>query len=191
MTSQRMRPGGPKRNDRPPAWCWVLAGTVRALLLGLLWVLLSGADPSYAAYGIASAAGAAAFSLALAPPRGRPRPRSWVRRTTAAAHLAVWFVGKSVYGGVDVAVRAVRPRVDIAPEVTTAPLRLGPGAGRQVALLMMNLMPGTMVQRVFDADSGRAEVELHTLSGSLEPQAQWDRLQELVTPVFDEGLSRD
>ncbi|MDO5492826.1 MAG: Na+/H+ antiporter subunit E, partial [Nesterenkonia sp.] len=163
---------------------------LRLVIFGALWVLLSGADAYYLGYGAVSVAAAAGLSLALTPPRYAARPRTWGRRSAAGIRLAGWFLIKSVHGGVDVAVRAVRPRLDVAPEVVTAPLELPRGGGRQLALLMMNLMPGTMVQRVLDDRQGRDRVELHTLSRSLEPVEQWRRLQELVAPVFDRGRPR-
>lgn len=60
-----------------------------------------------------------------------------------------------------------------------------PGRGRQLAMALMNLMPGSMVQQVVDAsgrpadapDADPTAVELHTLSGELAPAAQWEELQ--------------
>ncbi|WP_261623381.1 Na+/H+ antiporter subunit E [Nesterenkonia marinintestina] len=189
-------------SDAASVGTWTCSLILRLVIFGALWVLLSGADAYYLGYGAVSVAAAAGLSLALTPPRYAARPRTWGRRSAAGIRLAGWFLIKSVHGGVDVAVRAVRPRLDVAPEVVTAPLELPRGGGRQLALLMMNLMPGTMVQRVLDDEhgdqhgdqhhnrQGRDRVELHTLSRSLEPAEQWRRLQELVAPVFDRGRPR-
>lgn len=159
----------------------------RAGLLGLLWMSLAGWSADYAVYGVISVVIATAFSVALLPPRPA-RPRTWVGRTLALLTLAAWFVWQSVRGGVDVAIRAIRPSIDIDPRVVTATLDLPEGSVRQVALILMNLMPGSMVQRLIDSAGNTAHaptdspsgVELHTLSLSLEPANQWRELQRLV-----------
>lgn len=105
----------------------------------------------------------------------------------AGLRLGLWFAAKSVHGGADVAVRAARLRTDVTPQVVTAPLEVPPGGARRPALLMVNLMPGTMVQQVREArPCGQHHVELHTLSPAPRPAEQRRRLQELVAPVFDE-----
>ena len=167
-----------------------MAAVVRALVLGLVWVALSGAEADYALYGLVGVAAATALSLALLPPTRR---RFRVRRLWFSVILAGWFLGKSVAGAADVARRALAIRPDIEPAVVSASLSLPPGPARQLALLMMNLMPGSMVQREVtasgqpadDADAITMSVELHTLSRSLRPAEQWDSLQRRVAAAFD------
>ncbi len=166
---------------------WVIAVLLRALLLGLIWLTLAGPEADYAVYGLLSVAAATALSLALLPP-GPARPRGRARRVGHCLSLAWWFLRQTLVGGVDVALRAVRRTPDIAPEVVVAPLLLPPGQGRQLAMALMNLMPGSMVQQVVDAagrpadapDAEATAVELHTLSGELGPAAQWEELQGRV-----------
>lgn len=157
---------------------------LRAVLLAVLWVALAGWTADYAVYGLVSVALAVVFSLALLPPRPA-RLRSWPARAWGLATLAAWFLGQSVRGGVDVALRALRPAPDIEPAVLSAPIELPAGPARQVALILMNLMPGSMVQRMVTAagetadalDARAHHVELHTLSTALQPVAQWRGLQ--------------
>lgn len=174
---------------------WVRAGALRAVLLGVLWVLLSSAAPEYAVYGLVSVSAATALSLWLLPAPGPDRPRSpragLARRLRGGAGLVGWFLGQSVVGGVDVARRALRRTPDIAPEVLPARIDLPPGGARHLAVLLMNLMPGSMVQR-----AGEDVVELHTLAAELEPVAQWQRLQRRVAaaaglPQPDTGGDED
>lgn len=101
--------------------------------------------------------------------------------------LAGWFLGQSAAGGVDVARRALGRRPDIEPAVVRAPVDLPEGHARQLAMLLMNLMPGSMIQRApgstghdAAASAGGDQVELHTLSVSLDPAGQWSRLQRRV-----------
>lgn len=149
---------------------------IRGLALALVWVALAGVDAEYAVYGAISVAAATAMSLALVPPTPA-RPRTWPRRLGAGLGLGLWFVRQSVVGGIDVARRVLRRRPDIAPAVVVAPFALPSGHARELALTLMNVMPGTMVQRVrADEDA----VELHTLAVELEPAQQWQQLQHRV-----------
>jgi multicomponent Na+:H+ antiporter subunit E len=151
---------------------YVPAVILRALVLALVWEAMSSWEPQYAFYGLASVAAATALSLRLIPPGQAPRIWGTVR-------LAGWFLCRAAAGGVDVARRAVRRVPDIEPAVMRARLRLPPGHSRDLAVLLMNLMPGTMVQRVRGD-----EVELHTLSVGLGPVQQWDALQDRVARAF-------
>lgn len=175
---------------------WVMAGVLRAVVLGLLWGALSGADPDYLVYGAVSVTLATALSLLLLPPSARSSPRGWPRQLGSVAVLLGWFLGQSVLGGLDVARRVLARPVDIDPSVVTAPFALEPGHARQLALVMMNLMPGSMVQQVVSAEGEPADnttrgpvrppsaVQLHTLSPQLDPADQWARLQRRVGAAF-------
>lgn len=170
---------------------WVTALVLRATVLGVVWVSFAGWDLAYLGYGVVSVAAATALSLALLPP-SQPDIRRWPRRVWHSLVLAGWFLGKSVSGGVDVAIRALKPTPDITPAVVTVPVAVPPGPARQLALLLMNLMPGTMVQQVVDdsdlpADSPGARVtaaKLHTLSRSLAPEQQWQQLERKVAAAY-------
>lgn len=162
---------------------WIVSSAWRALLLALLWMLLSGAAADYLTYGAVSVVAATALSLVLMPPQGPPRPTRWPRRLWFGAMLAGWFLGQSVVGGIDVARRALRRHPDIEPAVVEAPVELPEGHARQMAMLMMNLMPGSMIQRAPENAEKPAQadrVELHTLSASLHPADQWSHLQRRV-----------
>lgn len=175
---------------------WVLAGVMRAVVLGLLWWGLSGAGTAYAIYGVIAVALATALSLLLLPPSPTSSPRGWPRRLGSSILLLGWFLIQSVLGGVDVARRVVARPVDIDLTVVIAPLALEAGHARQLALAMMNLMPGSMVQQVVTAEGEPADhdatgpvlppaaVQLHTLSPQLDPADQWARLQRRVGAAF-------
>ena len=150
---------------------WVTAALFRGVAFVGLWEVMSSWESDYALYGLVSVAAATALSLFLIPPGRRLRLRG-------VTVLAGWFLYQAVAGGIDVARRAVQATPDIDPAVR-AHLHLPPGHGRELAMLLMNLMPGTMVQRRCGE-----EVELHTLSLTLEPVQQWHTLQELVAGAF-------
>lgn len=151
---------------------YVVAVILRVVVLAVVWEAVSSWEPDYALYGLVSVVAATALSLRLVPP-GR------MLRIRGAVALAGWFLYKAVAGGIDVARRAVLPTVDIEPAVVRARIHLPPGHARELAVLLMNLMPGTMVQRRHGE-----EVELHTLSRELGPVQQWEALQDRVARAF-------
>lgn len=175
--------GRPDSTAPAPWSARVTATVVRAVLFAGLWWALSRGDAGYLGYGVAVVAAATALSLAVAPPARRPAPRTWPARFARSLMLAGWFLGKSFAGGIDVALRALRPTADIDPYVETVPVTLPAGAPRELASLMINLMPGTVIQ---DATAGA--IELHVLSPDLDAAGQWAELERRVAGAF--GVDR-
>ncbi|MFO1050421.1 MAG: Na+/H+ antiporter subunit E [Geminicoccaceae bacterium] len=123
-----------------------------ALLRGLaalgLWLLLYGDDLAGMAVGITVAAAAAWVSLRLLPPASaRLRP-------LALGALGLHFLWQSVVAGVDVAWRALDPRLPLQPGYVTCRLRLAPGPWRSAFLALASLLPGSLPAEV--APDGRA-----------------------------------
>lgn len=164
----------------------------RAAILLLIWQALSGGGTEYLGYGVLSSVLGALCSLALLPPR-RGTAVTLLRRLPYGASLVAWFLWESLRGGADVARRSLRRPVDVEPVVVRAPLTLPPGAARQLALLMINLMPGTMVQRVVESPDGddAAMVELHALAEEFDPARSWAALEERVALALSPGASSD
>jgi multicomponent Na+:H+ antiporter subunit E len=114
-----------------------VAGLVRAALLLALWLVLTGPDPGGLVFGLFAVTGATALSLRLlAPAPGRAPWR--------ALPMLPGFVWRSLLGGLDVARRAVDPRMPLAPGWTSVPCRLSPG-GRFLIGAEFSLMPGTLI----------------------------------------------
>lgn len=171
---------------------WVVSALLRAAAFALIWAGLAGWSADYAVYGVVSVALVTAMSLVLlAPAPGRPAPGTWPRRCWFGAALVGWFLWQAVRGGVDVALRAVRRTPDIDPLVLTVPVDLPDGAARQVAQLLMNLMPGTLIQGESRGEAGGRHVELHTIAAELEPAEQWAQLQRRVGRVFGAAPESD
>ncbi len=113
-------------------------GIARAALLALLWLALFGPDPVALAVGVATAAAAAWVSLRLLPPgAARLSP-------LGLAALAASFLGQSVVAGVDVARRALDPRLPLRPGFVRHRLGLAPGPFRSAFLALSSLLPGTL-----------------------------------------------
>lgn len=112
----------------------------RLALLGVLWIVLAGTDAKALAVGLVSVPVAVWLSMRLLP-----GPR----------HLVLWrllrhlpsFVGGSLLGGIDVARRALSPRMPLAPGWVEVPARL-PDGGRVALGAELSLMPGTLAAGV-------------------------------------------
>ena len=119
---------------------------LRVTLFGGFWVLLAGPWAGQSAASVLAdlAAGVLAVglatwaSLALLPPSGtRLRPLGLLR-------FAVYFLRQSFLGGLDVARRAVAPRLPLAPGYLDYPTGLRPGPGRAAFGALTSLVPGTL-----------------------------------------------
>jgi len=111
---------------------------VRMAWFALLWLALSRARVSDLPAGAVAVIAATWISLHLQPPGGaRPRP-------LALARLAVRFLRQSVVAGVDVAWRALHPRLPLRPGVVSDPVRLPPGSARSTFCTLTSLLPGTV-----------------------------------------------
>jgi multicomponent Na+:H+ antiporter subunit E len=73
----------------------------------------------------------------LAPGTARPSPAVLVR-------LALRFLCQSVVAGVDVARRALDPRLPLQPGFVLYPIRFPPGSARNAFTALTSLLPGTV-----------------------------------------------
>jgi multicomponent Na+:H+ antiporter subunit E len=146
------------------------------LALVLLWVLLTGAPPASWVVG-APAVAAAVLAGRLLHPAGVPRvPRA---RLLAALAFLPYFLWQSLRGGWDVARRALRPSLPLAPGRTTYDCRLPPGPARTFLANVASLLPGTL----YLGDAAGA-MELHVVDRSQPVQAELADLEERVARIF-------
>ena len=110
----------------------------RAALFLCLWLVLAGARPADLPAAAAAVAAATWTSLHLLKPS--PSRRS----LGAIARLALLFLCHSVVAGLDVARRALDPRLPLRPGFVAYPTRLLPGMGRNVFTTLTSLLPGTV-----------------------------------------------
>ena len=138
---------------RRPATSLVLTRAVLATLGW--WVLTEGAiDWSWAAVGVPTIAASAWVSAALMPPLG------WSWR--GLGRFAVFFVRESLLGGIDVARRALDPRMPLDPHVAREPLRMHTDTARVMVANTLGLLPGSLAIEV-DAD----ELLVHALDAGM------------------------
>jgi multicomponent Na+:H+ antiporter subunit E len=110
----------------------------RAATFYALWIVLIGVAPADLAAGVLAAGAAAWTSVLLSPPS--PRRMRWGN----ALALVPYFLWKSLVAGVDVARRALAPRVRVNPGFVTYPTKLPRGAARNTFATFTSLMPGTV-----------------------------------------------
>jgi multicomponent Na+:H+ antiporter subunit E len=124
----------------------VRSALARGAALFGFWLLLSAPLAGQSLEGLApdlvvgalAAAWATWVSLRLLPPAGgRIRP-------LALGRLAGSFLWQSLVGGLDVALRAFRPRMPLRPGFLAYRVGLPPGPGRESFGALTSLMPGTV-----------------------------------------------
>jgi multicomponent Na+:H+ antiporter subunit E len=102
------------------------------------WLILSGFDPVTLLVGALAAIIATLTSLHLLPPDG------WSFRPLALATLLLRFLRQSIVAGIDVALRALDPRLPVRPGFVVYATHLPPGPMRNASSTMTSLLPGTL-----------------------------------------------
>lgn len=125
------------------------------VVLAVMWLALNGTDRSVAGALVATAGALLAAWLAV----NRPRP---VVPWQVVPFVASFLVG-SVRGGLDVAWRALHPRLPIDPQFRRFELDLPQGQPRTLMVSILSLMPGTLSVEL--EDDGRSLV-VHALTAS-------------------------
>lgn len=157
----------------------------RFLFLALIWLALTGADPGGLAIGVVAAAAGAWLSLRLLPPA--PQGVSLIRLT----RMFPGFVWRSVLGGIDVAWRALHPRMPMKPGWIVLSTALPEGGARVALGGEFSLLPGTLV-----AGSRDGMLLIHCLDTDQQIEAAVRREEDAIARLMegrprqrDEGAS--
>ncbi|HSR80954.1 MAG TPA: Na+/H+ antiporter subunit E [Hyphomicrobiaceae bacterium] len=111
---------------------------VRAAGFFGFWLILTGFSLADLGVGLLVAAVAARASLSLLPPgQWRPQPLLFLR-------MGWRFLNQSVSAGIDVAWRALNPRLALEPGFVVFQPRLPPGPARNTFCAITTLLPGTL-----------------------------------------------
>lgn len=135
----------------------IMALLRRTLFLGGIWAVLAGTEPKGLAVGALAVPVAVWLSLKLLPAHRRLSVWRFAR------HVPV-FVAGSLLGGIDVARRALSPRMRLRPGWVEVPVGLSEG-GRAVIGGDLSLMPGTLAAGTRD---GRLLVHLLDIDAGFE-----------------------
>jgi multicomponent Na+:H+ antiporter subunit E len=146
---------------------------LRLVLLSAGWWVLTQAERSGIAFGIASVALALAASLWLS----RERTPAW--RLSGVLRFAAFFLAGSLRGGVDVALRALLPGPALRPTVIRLRSRLPSGPALNLFMSALSMLPGTL-----SVDSDRQAVFVHVLVDSQRAASRMMALEERVAAAI-------
>jgi multicomponent Na+:H+ antiporter subunit E len=148
---------------------------LRALGFLVLWVVVTGANPADLLAGAVAVLAASWASLhLLRPGTSRVRP-------VALARLVLHFLRQSVVAGVDVARRALDPRLPLNPGFVLYPVRVPPGPGRNMFTALMSLLPGTV-----PTGSANGGLVIHCLDVGQPVAAQLAEEEALFAKVVED-----
>lgn len=97
--------------------------------------------------------------------------------------FTAWFLWHSLLGGIDVAWRALQPRVDLEPGFLRYRLTLPPGGARLFLINVVSLLPGTL-----SADIEDDVLVLHALDISADAAEEVRAAELRVTALY--GIER-
>jgi multicomponent Na+:H+ antiporter subunit E len=150
------------------------AGLARGAVFLIFWLILTGAERSALAVGLAASVFAAWLSLRLMPSMpGQVRP----------LHLPAFcarFIWQSVGAGLDIARRVFDPALPLHPGIVVCPLALEAGPARQAFCTLISLQPGTLP--IGAGEDGM--VRLHCLDATQPIGAQFEREADRWTQTF-------
>ncbi|SHL01835.1 multisubunit sodium/proton antiporter, MrpE subunit [Bradyrhizobium lablabi] len=116
-----------------------LAGAIsRAAVFFGFWLVLTDADSADLAAGSVAAVAATWASLRLMP------AKQWKLRPIKLAELVLHFLRQSIGAGIDVAWRALDPRLPLRPGFVIYQTHLPPGTRRNTFCAIVSLLPGTL-----------------------------------------------
>jgi multicomponent Na+:H+ antiporter subunit E len=148
------------------------------VVLGIIWWSLASGLPR------AFPVGVAAVALALWARRAiRPAGPRYRLHLSGALRFLPFFLWQSVRGGVDTALRALRPSLPLHPELFAYRSRLPEGAPLTLFARSMSLLPGTLAARI-----GGTEVTVHLLDPGSGGRTTLPLLEEHIARLFGVDL---
>jgi multicomponent Na+:H+ antiporter subunit E len=149
----------------------------RAAWFLLAWFVVTEADIPSLPIGVPLAIAAATLSVALQPSSiaGIHPP--------GAFRFVRFFAVQSVLGGVDVALRALGPRVRIEPGIVRYHLRISGTLPRVFFANTISLLPGTLSSRMVDD-----VIEVHALDATQPVIDDLAEVEERVADLFGAQL---
>ena len=147
---------------------------VRGLMLGALWIILAGPDdPSSWIIGLP------AVVAAVGCYGGLSEGSKYRLSMRALALFVPLFFWESFKGGIDVARRVLRPRLDVAPGFFDHRLGLTLPTARVFFIDLVSLLPGTL-----SADVHGDTLRVHALDSRMNPVPELLRLERVVAAIF-------
>lgn len=148
---------------------------LRAAMFALLWLVLAEAEPASWWIGLPAVVIAAVLSLRLLPPETLS-PRG-------IALLPPFFLWHSLRGGIDVAWRALHPRLPIEPALIEHRLRLQSVLQRACMIDIVSLLPGTL-----SATLEGNTLTVHVLNRHVGIEHELQALETVIAGIFGTSL---
>ena len=148
---------------------WLFPG----LVLASLWWLLTDGSPGSWLIGLPAVATALWL---FGPAKLRLSPVGLLR-------FLPFFIGNSIRGGLDVALRTLAPEPRVNPELAYYRVSLQSPQARLLFANCVNLLPGTLA-----ADLERDRLRLHLLDRAMNPRQELRPLEQAVARVFRETI---
>lgn len=158
---------------------WLRPVLARAIGLAAIWWALAEGSWYSPVLATTAIAAATAASLRLVP------PGSWRWRPTGLLRFVPFFLRQSILGGVDVARRALDPRLPIAPGFLSYRFRLPPGPARVFFANTLSLLPGTLSTQL-----GADALRVHVLDLHRPVRRNAAELEARVADLFGVALAR-
>ncbi len=146
-------------------------GLVRFLLFALIWYILTGGAIGSWLVGIPMVILATFVSVALLPPTGLS--------TSGIIRFLPFFIWHSLRGGIDVAKRALHPKMAISPVLFDYRFGLPPGVSRVFMANAVSLLPGTL-----SAELHQDILRVHVLDETGAFVEELNVLEKQVAVVF-------
>ncbi|MCF6346556.1 MAG: Na+/H+ antiporter subunit E [Thiomicrorhabdus sp.] len=143
----------------------------RGILFSLIWWALTNGDLSSWVMGGPAVVLALIVSMLLIPPTSLV----W----SAGVKFVLFFMIRSLMGGIDVAWRAFHPRLPIEPDLIEYPLQLPPGVAQVVMVNTVSLLPGTL-----SAELNDSVLKVHVLDGRSDVKSELMVVEKHVRRLF-------
>ncbi|HEV2609478.1 MAG TPA: Na+/H+ antiporter subunit E [Noviherbaspirillum sp.] len=146
---------------------------VRAGLLYLVWWIMSGGRSDAWLFGLVVVALAVVVSLRLQP------RRAIAFSITGFLLFLIFFLGRSLKGGAQVAAIALMPRMSLHPAIVEVELRLPHETERIFLVSILSLLPGTL-----SAGLDKHRLLLHVLDSRLPVEEEVMNAEWQVARMF-------
>jgi multicomponent Na+:H+ antiporter subunit E len=144
-----------------------------AVLFGFLWWILTEGQWTEPVVAVLCISFAVATARRLWPSGG------WRPRARGILPFAFFFIWHAVHGGVDVARRAMQPRMQLEPDFLMFPLRLSESQ-TVVFIWTLSLLPGTASVQITGG-----ELEIHVLDRGMPVVATMEALEQRVKALCE------
>jgi len=172
VTRTDLPPGHPEQGEGD-VWRFMLRFSARGTLLALFWWILSNGNLESWVVGGPVVLSATTLSLMLSPGVRPP----W--RLSGLISFVPFFIWRSICGSIDVARRALHPKVLLEPAFMDYSLSLPVGAPRLFMANVVSLLPGTL-----SAELRGDCLKVHILDATVDAHKELQTLESRIANIF-------